>query len=335
MPADTPFVTIAIPTLNRCEFLRQSVQSALAQTYSRIEVLVSDNVSDDETAKVLGSFRDERLRVLRQTTRAPMFVHWNLLLQACRGEYVLFLSDDDLLEPSAAEAMAARLKASPEAGLVFCQGAIIDSDGKELMLGKSAALQLSAEEMILDFFQSKLDLWPCSIMFRRSDVAAYEERFELGADAAAWIELVAKFGAAEFIPQVLARYRVHANTTAKTPLSKWHSENLRLAELSIEKLRERGRGNSDLYNQIRSAARRLNVRVTAGFIVASWSNSKRMALRMAKQQAGKFASAYGILVLIKSVIVLLVPRTFKGRLVALSRIARGNLWFSRDRTQNG
>jgi glycosyltransferase involved in cell wall biosynthesis len=335
MPVDTLLVTIAIPTLNRSGFLRLSVQSALAQTHSNIEILVVDNASDDETATVLATFEDERLRVVRQVSRVSMFANWNLALQSARGDYFLLLSDDDLLEPLAVESMVLRFKSEPAVGLVCCRGAIIDSDGQELMLGKSAALQLTADEMIAGFFRSELDLWPCSLMFRRSDLSEYLERFALGADAAVWIDLVTKYGVAAFVPQVLTRYRVHANATARTPLSKWYSENLQLSEYAIEKLQGYGHGNADLYKQIRRDVRRLNIRITAGFVAASWRTSKRSALGLVKRHADQFASAYGILVLIKSVVAVSVPRTLRFQMVALSRMVQQKCLLFGDRAENG
>ena len=61
-----PLVTIAVPTFNRASLLKRCVTSALAQTYSRFEVLVSDNASSDDTPEVLRGFGDEKLRVIRQ-----------------------------------------------------------------------------------------------------------------------------------------------------------------------------------------------------------------------------------------------------------------------------
>jgi glycosyltransferase involved in cell wall biosynthesis len=335
MSIDMSLVTIAIPTLNRSEFLRLSVESALLQTYSNIEILVSDNASEDETPAVLANFGDKRLRTLRQESRVTMFANWNSVLRAARGEYFLLLSDDDLLEPFAIETMLEQFKATPAVGLVCCRGMIIDSHGRELIPGKMTASRLTAEEMIAGFFRSELDLWPCSLMFRRTDIGEYSERFPLGADAALWIKLVTKYGVAAFIPKVLTRYRVHANTTAKTQLDKWYAENLQLAEYAIERLQEYGYGNSDFFDQIRTAAKRLNVRITGGFIVTSWGRSRWASIVLFRQHAGRFASGYGILVFIKCVIAVSLSRGLMLKLVPLSRIVKQKLSFSLDRTQNG
>ncbi|XIA62295.1 glycosyltransferase family 2 protein [Bradyrhizobium sp. TZ2] len=66
-------MTIAIPTFNRAALLKDCVQSALSQTYTNIEVLVSDNASTDDTTKVLREFSDNRLRILRQKKTSAFF----------------------------------------------------------------------------------------------------------------------------------------------------------------------------------------------------------------------------------------------------------------------
>ena len=59
-----PLVTIAIPMFNRASWLKECIISALAQSYLRFEILVSDNASTDKTAEVLKEFDDQRVRVL-------------------------------------------------------------------------------------------------------------------------------------------------------------------------------------------------------------------------------------------------------------------------------
>jgi glycosyltransferase involved in cell wall biosynthesis len=82
MNADTknsPLVTIAIPTFNRAAYLVGAIESALAQTYDNIEVLISDNSSTDDTQSVIRSSlrADTRVRSLTQTSNLGMVGNWN------------------------------------------------------------------------------------------------------------------------------------------------------------------------------------------------------------------------------------------------------------------
>ena len=99
----TPDVTIIIPTRNRAKLLRQSLASALAQTWRNTEVLVLDNASGDDTPAVLQGCPDPALRVIRQPELLPMQENWGCGLKEARGEFAIFLGDDDLLHPNAVE----------------------------------------------------------------------------------------------------------------------------------------------------------------------------------------------------------------------------------------
>lgn len=316
-----PLVTIAIPTLNRCAYLRVTLESALAQTYPAMEVLVSDNASEDGTSSFLQSIKDARLRVLRRPARLPMYPHWNQLVRAARGEYFLLLSDDDILESDAVETMVARFESQRTAGFVFCRGIVIDSNGAEVLPGKSAKSTLSAEEVMLGFFQSELDLWPCSILFRLQDLeSGYPERFPLGADAAVWMRIVAKHGIAIFVSRMLTRYRVHGNTTTTVGIRPWQEENLMLAAYAIEQLRANGRELPQLSEKLLISAERLNLRIAAGLI--QQRGGRLRSLRQLLEHRIEFATPYGVLIFSKALIGILAPLSWRKVLVDWSRMMK-------------
>jgi glycosyltransferase involved in cell wall biosynthesis len=328
-----PLVSIAIPTLNRCGYLRLALDSALKQTYPEVEIIVSDNASTDETANFLGQLKDRRVVTLRQPVTVPVFEHWDKCLNAARGEYFLVLSDDDLLHPDAIQKMVDLFQAAPLHGVTLafagCRTTVIDGAGAIKYRGAPVPINCSAEDTILAFFRSTIELVPCAMLFRRSSIldgySRFARQFYLGADAALWIGLVAAEGHAGFVNEELAMYRVHTNTTIKTPLSNWYFENRELAEYSIARLKEHGRGDNKLYRKIRTAARQLNTRITASFIAAQWKRSKVDSLRTAKQHGGQLANAYGIVTTIKFAIVALLPDALRPALIALRRRLRERL----------
>jgi glycosyltransferase involved in cell wall biosynthesis len=113
-----PLVTIAIPTRNRATLLRECLASALAQTCSNFEVLVSDNASTDDTPAVLKSFRDPKLRVLTNSENIGLFNNWNQCLREAAGEYFVGLSDDDTLQPTFVEKCVRLLSEEPNLPLI-------------------------------------------------------------------------------------------------------------------------------------------------------------------------------------------------------------------------
>lgn len=84
-------LTIAIPTVNRVDLLKRSLESALAQTSDEIEILVSDNGSTDATPQLLAGFHDPRLRVVRREVTVPRAQHGSLIFAEINTEFVLVL----------------------------------------------------------------------------------------------------------------------------------------------------------------------------------------------------------------------------------------------------
>lgn len=107
-----PLVSIGIPTYQRAATLARALESALAQTHPRLEVLISDNASSDGTEALClaAAARDPRVSYLRQEHNQGPTANFNELFAACRGDYVMMLADDDWLDPEyVAECLAALL----------------------------------------------------------------------------------------------------------------------------------------------------------------------------------------------------------------------------------
>lgn len=102
-PADSgPLVTVAISTFNRSRYLRESIESVLAQSFSDIEVVVVNDGSTDDTLDVLNSIQDPRLRVLNQENRGLAAAR-NRITSVARGKYIAVHDDDDIMLPGRLE----------------------------------------------------------------------------------------------------------------------------------------------------------------------------------------------------------------------------------------
>ena len=92
-------LSIVIPTRTRFEYLRHSLACALSVPETDVEIVVSDNLSQDETPAYLASLTDPRLRVVRPDRPLSMRQNFEFALKAARGDYVLFHGDDDAVLP--------------------------------------------------------------------------------------------------------------------------------------------------------------------------------------------------------------------------------------------
>jgi len=112
-------VSILIPTYNRAWGLRGAIASALAQTHTPIEIVVVDDASPDDTADVLRAFPDSRVRSERQPRNVGMVGNWGRCVELARGEFAVFLADDDALAPDFVRSRVALLRGDSEAVAVF------------------------------------------------------------------------------------------------------------------------------------------------------------------------------------------------------------------------
>jgi glycosyltransferase involved in cell wall biosynthesis len=95
--------SIIVPTRQRHDTLESAIQSILNQSYANFEVIVADNFSTSETAEVVKSFGDNRIKYCRASHSLSMADNWELGLSKTTGEYIFVLGDDDALMPDGLE----------------------------------------------------------------------------------------------------------------------------------------------------------------------------------------------------------------------------------------
>jgi glycosyltransferase involved in cell wall biosynthesis len=107
-----PVVSCIVPVFNGEQYLREALESVLAQTYRSLEVIVADDGSTDGTAAIVASYGD-RVRHLRQDNAGAPAAR-NLGLQAARGDLIAFLDADDLWQQDKLARQVARFAARPD-----------------------------------------------------------------------------------------------------------------------------------------------------------------------------------------------------------------------------
>ena len=115
-----PLVSIGVPTFERVGTLERAIASALAQTHTRLEVIVADDGSQDGTEALCRATaaRDPRFRYLRHERHIGPTANFNSVFEAWDGDYVLLLADDDWFDPDYVERCLAVLQSDPKLALV-------------------------------------------------------------------------------------------------------------------------------------------------------------------------------------------------------------------------
>lgn len=124
-------VSILMPVYNGEKFLRQAVESVLAQDYPQWELLLADDGSTDGTRQIIQEYADARIRYLYQPNGGQASA-LNLGLRHAVGEFVTTLDADDWLTTSSLGERVAFLRAHPEFDAVYANGVYTDVDGRPL-----------------------------------------------------------------------------------------------------------------------------------------------------------------------------------------------------------
>lgn len=125
-----PLVSILVPSFNGARFLREALDSLLAQTYANIEIILLDDASTDETAEIAAGYIG-RVTCVRQPRNLGIYGNVNTGIAIARGELVATYHADDIYLPTIVESQVAYLVAHPEVGAVFCSDIFVDAAGIE------------------------------------------------------------------------------------------------------------------------------------------------------------------------------------------------------------
>jgi predicted O-linked N-acetylglucosamine transferase (SPINDLY family)/GT2 family glycosyltransferase len=116
-----PLVSVCIPTYNGEQFLEETLNTVLSQTYHNLEIIISDDNSSDRTIAIAESFREKltcKFSILEHG-QYGLSQNWNFCIAQAKGKYIKFLFQDDLLEPDAISKMVELAEQDEEVGLVF------------------------------------------------------------------------------------------------------------------------------------------------------------------------------------------------------------------------
>jgi glycosyltransferase involved in cell wall biosynthesis len=206
-------VSIVIPCYNQARFLGEAIESALAQTWTPVEVIVVNDGSTDGSAAVAARYP---VRLIAQRNHGLAAAR-NAGLRASAGEIVVFLDADDRLRPEAAAAAVAALAAAPAAMLAFGACAIIAEDGR--------SLPAPPAPRVTDRFYPELlrrnYIWtPAMAAWRREAFArlgAFEPRVNPAADYDLYLRCARRFPFAHH-DTIVAEYRQHGGSMSRNPV---------------------------------------------------------------------------------------------------------------------
>ena len=236
-----PLVSVCVPCFNGARFLAEALDSAIRQTYTNMEILVSDDGSDDASLAIARSMLENSgvpHRILAGPRRG-MVANWNYCSSQATGKYIKFLFQDDLLAPRCLSRLVEVAEQDDRVGLVFSprtlllDGPAIDDPicrsvvrfASDVHLGWSSlsALQpgqaLLGDPALLDGCLNKVGE-PSTVLLRRAlleRVGPFDESLCQIVDLDMWFRLMAE-GHVGFVEETLSVFRIHLKQATRMNL---------------------------------------------------------------------------------------------------------------------
>jgi glycosyltransferase involved in cell wall biosynthesis len=203
---ELPLVSIVVPAYNAGHFLQAAIDSVLAQTYPRVELLVLDDGSTDQTREILANYGSGFFweSHANRGQAATLNKGWEM----AHGEILSYLSADDLLKPEAVHTAVALLVRYPEVVMAYGDYELIDIAGRVLRT-------INAPEFDYRAMIGEVLVQPGPGVFFRRDAylttGGWDSSLQQIPDYDFWLRLGA-VGPFQRVPRVLAQYRIHGKS---------------------------------------------------------------------------------------------------------------------------
>jgi glycosyltransferase involved in cell wall biosynthesis len=216
-----PFVSIVMPVFNAGMYLRQSIDSILAQTYSHFEFIIVDDASTDNSLEILKEYakKDKRITVLTNKKNLGVSMTVKKAIKKAKGTYLARMDADDISYPERLEKQVAYLSTHPHTVAVGTQCSVIDKRGKEVGEKK---FPLHHNE-IYKYISILIPVQQPSLMIAKNRLPKTFEYYVDGMNTAEEVELIFKlfkYGNVENLPEKLLRYRLHGENTSLKDIKK-------------------------------------------------------------------------------------------------------------------
>lgn len=226
-----PKVSIILPTYNGEKYLKQAIDSILAQTYTDWELILVDDCSTDATADIVEQYvgTDDRIYAIHNICNQKLPTSLNIGFAAARGEYFTWTSDDNLYLPDAIAVMARYLDKYEDVPMVRASMNFIDAEGR--VIGQSEG-----------YTDEKMYAFNClgaCFMYRkkvRDTIGDYDVSTYCAEDYDYWLRILQNFGTIRPIDQILYQYRRHGSSLSETKKGQVSDQLTKLRVRYIDKI---------------------------------------------------------------------------------------------------
>lgn len=277
-------VSIIINCYNGEEFLREAIDSVIAQTYRNYEVIFWDNASTDTSVEIAESYRDPRIKIFHSESNVPLGQARQWALNKVSGKYVAFLDVDDFWVPTKVEMQVEVMTSKENCAVCYSNGWVGSREKRDLINPLEARCYEGSAvfpELIKDNFVS----WP-SVMFNRE--VCKELRFDPKIKYCEDWEILLRVslqGSFYYLNEPLVHYRLHDNNLTKQMTDIAYQEQTQLMDDYRDEIMKAGLNITTLLDSIKICALKDYLR----------RNEHEKARRVANEISGSGKVSYRII----------------------------------------
>jgi len=223
-PINGPLVTIVTPSYNQGCFLKRTIESVLNQTYPKIEYMVMDGGSSDESIEILKSYGDRFFWISEKDKGQTNAI--NKGFARSQGEILAYLNSDDVLQPEAVEIAVNFLLDHPEVDLIYGEADYIDRE--DHVTGRYPTREYAFNYLIgEDFICQPATFWRRQIAER---VGPFDESLHIVMDYDYWLRVAKAGGKITHINEILACSRQYPETKTLSARERVFSEIMKISK---------------------------------------------------------------------------------------------------------
>ena len=217
---ENPLVSVIINCYNGEKYLREAIDSVIAQTYENWELVFWDNQSTDSTREIVESYKNPKIKYFYAHEHTSLGVARNLALENAEGDYIGFLDADDQWLNTFLDEYVNTIKINPDAVLVYSNYYCQEGNKKWIAYKNKESGRMNAKVFIKKYnIAISAALFKSSII--RNECVSFNENFSLIEDYDFFVK-VSMFGNVIFISSPLMIYRYHENNLSHS--LKWGDE---------------------------------------------------------------------------------------------------------------
>lgn len=225
-----PLVSVLMTSYNHEGFIREAIESVLAQSLTDFELIIIDDESQDGTRKIISEFKekDERIKIVFHNGNKGIARTINDGIDKSSGKYIAFIASDDKWTENKLTKQLEILERN-ENLIVWCNAEIIDAES--VSTGKTSNVIYENSDLNGYIFDDLPSAWLCgsSIMFKRTNLNGirFNENMKYLNDTQFYIDMGFKY-AYYYISEPLAKYRLHSHNTSSGDIDSWYHDSLLL-----------------------------------------------------------------------------------------------------------